>query len=45
MKGIIALMNDKRNKVVHGGKVPQPPDLIRDSQAIVSFSSLAFSHS
>ena len=49
VKGIIALINDiwfKRNNVVHGEKVPQPDqDLISDSQAIVSFSSLPFSSS
>ena len=34
VKGIIALINDiwlKRNKAVHGGKVPQTQDIIRDS--------------
>ena len=46
VKGIIALVNDiwmKRNQVVHGGKVPQPHDIIRDSQVTLSFSTLAFS--
>ena len=45
LKSIISFLNDiwrKRNQAAHGGHIPHPHDIVRDSQSIVAFSAIAF---
>ena len=45
LKSIISFLNDiwrKRNQAAHGGRIPHPHDILRDSQSIVVLSELAF---
>ena len=45
LKNIISFLNDiwrKCNQTAHGGRIPHPQEIIRDSQSIVVFSALAF---